>query len=181
MVQQLAKLGAILLLFMIGFECYIKEIFTKRSTVIALGGVVVPWVCGFALAELMLPEPGNGYAKLSQSVFVGAALTATSVAITVGVLRELRLIGSSTAKIIIGAAVVDDVIGMIVFAISKGTATGAGIDLGRVGHDLKCPAFPSDAGIDEDGKVHRRVQVLESPVVGNALVGCNVLDATCLA
>lgn len=132
LVEQLANLGAILLLFMIGFECHIKEIFTKRSTVIALGGVIVPWVCGFALAELMLPEPGNGYVKLSQSVFVGAALTATSVAITVGVLRELRLVGSGTAKIIIGAAVVDDVVGMIVFAISKGTATGAGINLGRL-------------------------------------------------
>jgi len=129
LVEQLANLGAILLLFMIGLECDIKQIYTKRSMVIALGGVIVPWVCGFGLAELMLPEPGNGYDKFSQSVFVGAALVATSVAITAGVLREMRVIGSDTAKIIIGAAVVDDVLGMVVLGISKGTATGAGIDL----------------------------------------------------
>lgn len=129
LVEQLANLGAILLLFMIGLECDIKALYTKRSMVIALGGVIVPWVCGFALAELMLPDPGIGYDKFSQSVFVGAALVATSVAITAGVLREMKVIGSDTAKIILGAAVVDDVLGMIVLGISEGTATGTGIDL----------------------------------------------------
>src|SRR4030067_1049203 len=129
LVEQLANLGAILLLFMIGLECDIKQIYTKRSVIIALGGVIIPWVCGFALAELMLPEPSIGYDKFSQSVFVGAALVATSVAITAGVLREMKVIGSDTAKIILGAAVVDDVLGMVVLGVSEGTATGAGIDL----------------------------------------------------
>jgi Kef-type K+ transport system membrane component KefB len=128
MVQRLAQLGAIILLFMIGLECDIREIYTKRSILIALGGVIVPWVCGFALAEAMLPDPGDSFDKFSQSVFVGAALVATSVAITAGVLREMGLMKSDTAKILLGAAVVDDVLGMIVLAASAGTATGNGFD-----------------------------------------------------
>lgn len=128
MVRQLANLGAILLLFMIGLECDMREIYTKRSILIATGGVIVPWICGYALAELMLPDPGEGYDRLAQSVFVGAALVATSVAITAGVLREMELIGSDTAKILLGAAVVDDILGMIVLAVSAGTATGGGLD-----------------------------------------------------
>ena len=128
MVERLAELGAIILLFMIGLECDVREIYTKRSILIATGGVVVPWICGFALAELMLPGPGEGYDRFAQSVFVGAALVATSVAITAGVLREMGLIGSETAKILLGAAVVDDIFGMIVLAVSAGTASGGGLD-----------------------------------------------------
>ena len=128
MVHRLAELGAIILLFMIGLECDIREIYTKRSILIAAGGVIVPWICGFALAELMLPDPGVGFDMSAQSIFVGAALVATSVAITAGVLREMELIGSDTAKILLGAAVVDDVLGMIVLAVSVGTATGGGLD-----------------------------------------------------
>jgi Na+:H+ antiporter len=128
MVEQLANLGAILLLFMIGLECDMREIYTKRSILIATGGVIVPWICGFALAEFMLPAPGTGYDRFAQSVFIGAALVATSVAITAGVLREMGLIGSDTAKILLGAAVVDDVLGMIVLAVSTGAATGGGLN-----------------------------------------------------
>jgi Kef-type K+ transport system membrane component KefB len=132
MVHRFAELGAIILLFMVGLECDLKEIYTKRSILIALGGVTVPWVCGFFLAEFMLPDPGNSYDKFSQSVFVGAALVATSVAITAGVLKEMKLVGSDVAKILLGAAVVDDVLGMVVLAVSAGTATGGGVDLGNL-------------------------------------------------
>jgi len=130
MVHRFAELGAIILLFMIGLECDIREIYTKRSILIAAGGVIVPWIAGFALAELMLPDPGEGFDMFAQSIFVGAALVATSVAITAGVLREMGLIGSDTAKILLGAAVVDDVLGMIVLAVSAGAATGGGLDYG---------------------------------------------------
>ena len=132
MVHRLAELGAIILLFMIGLECDFREIYTKRSILIAAGGVIVPWIAGFALAELMLPDPGEGFDMFAQSIFVGAALVATSVAITAGVLREMGLIGSDTAKILLGAAVVDDVLGMIVLAVSAGTATGGGLDYGEL-------------------------------------------------
>lgn len=127
--HRLAELGAIIVLFMVGLECDFREIFTKRSIVIALGGVIIPWVCGFFLADLMLASPGTSSAKFAQSVFVGAALVATSVAITAGLMREMKLIGSDVVKILLGAAIVDDILGMIVLAISSGIATGGGVDV----------------------------------------------------
>lgn len=127
-VGTLATLGAIVLLFMIGLECNMKEIYTKRSVVVASFGVVVPWVCGFLLAEWLLPDPDVG-TKFAQSVIIGASLVATSVAITAGVMKEMGIIGSKPAKLILGAAVVDDILGMIVLAVSYELASGIGIQI----------------------------------------------------
>lgn len=124
----IATLGAIILLFIIGLECDMKEIYTRKSIVIATSGVILPWVCGFLLADYMLPVPITG-TKFAQSVMIGAALVATSVAITAGVLKEMGLIGSKPAKMILGAAVVDDVLGMIVLAISSVLAVGGDIQI----------------------------------------------------
>jgi len=98
-----------------------------------LGGVGIPWVVGFFLAELMLGEPEAPLDKFTQSIFVGAALVATSVAIAAGVMREMGIIQSSTAKTILGAAVVDDVLGMIVLAVSAGTAKGESVGIADIG------------------------------------------------
>ena len=111
-VLMLAQLGSIVLLFMIGMECDLKEVYTRRSIAIALGGVIVPWVAGYIVAEAM------GYG--TDAIFIGATLVATSVAITAGVTSELGMIGTPVAYAIVGAAVVDDVLGMMVLAISKG-------------------------------------------------------------
>jgi len=116
-IAMLAELGAIVLLLMIGLECDIKEIYTRRSIMIAIGGVIVPWVCGFGVAHLM------GYG--TEAVFIGATLVATSVAVTASVISELGLIGTPVAYAIVGAAVVDDVMGMVVLGISKGMITGS--------------------------------------------------------
>ncbi len=123
----LATFGATIMLFVIGLECDFKEIYTKKNIFIAIGGITLPWIGGFALASTLLP--GTSFA---QSIFVGTALVATSVAITGGVLREMGIISSSMAKTILGAAVVDDVLGMIVLAISIGVGTGSGIDFSDV-------------------------------------------------
>jgi len=134
-VSFLGLFGAIILLFMIGLECKMKDIFTRTSIFIALGGVIVPWIAGFALSFVMLPAPDTsilGYEDITvftESVFIGAALVATSVAITAGVMKEMGIINSKVAKTILGAAVVDDVLGMIVLAISKGIATGEEFDI----------------------------------------------------
>jgi len=116
-VMMLAQLGSIVLLFMIGLECDLKEVYTKRSISIAIGGVLLPWVVGYAIAV------GMGYG--SDAVFIGATLVATSVAITAGVTSELGMIGTPVAYAIVGAAVVDDVLGMVVLAISKGLSNDA--------------------------------------------------------
>lgn len=115
-IMMLSEMGAIILLFMIGLECDLKEVYTRKSISIALGGVIVPWVFGYGVAHMF------GYG--GDAVFIGATLVATSVAVTASVLSELGLIGTPVAYAIVGAAVVDDILGMIVLGISKGMATG---------------------------------------------------------
>ncbi len=119
-ITMLAQLGSIIMLFMIGLECDLKEIYTRRSIAIALGGVLLPWIAGYLVAVYM------GYGD--DAVFIGATLVATSVAITAGVTSELGMIGTPVAYAMIGAAVVDDVLGMVVLAISKGIS-GGGLDV----------------------------------------------------
>ena len=128
LVTVFAPFGAIIMLFLIGLECDIKEIYTRKNIVIAIGGITLPWVAGFALAWFMLPEPGADFDRFNESIFIGTALVATSVAITAGVLKEMGVIGTGVAKTILGAAVVDDVLGMVVLAITAGVATGEGLD-----------------------------------------------------
>jgi Kef-type K+ transport system membrane component KefB len=115
-IQMLAELGSIVLLFMIGLECDLREIYTKKSIAIAIGGVIVPWGAGFLVAGAF------GYGE--DAVFVGVTLVATSVAVTATVISELGLIGKPVAYAIVGAAVVDDILGMVVLGISKGISTG---------------------------------------------------------
>jgi Kef-type K+ transport system membrane component KefB len=114
-VQSFAQLGAVVLLFVVGLEFNIKDVFTLRYGVIALIGVIIPWVGGYLLAMFF------GYDFIS-SVFVGTALTATSVAITANVLREMGKLQSEAAKAIIGAAVIDDVLGLLVLSFSMEVA-----------------------------------------------------------
>ena len=129
LVTLFAGFGAIIMLFMIGLECDIKEIYTKKNITIAIGGITLPWLAGYVVAWFLLPDPAPPVDRFSQALFVGTALVATSVAITAGVLREMGIIGSSVAKTILGAAVVDDVLGMIVLAVTTGVASGAGLEI----------------------------------------------------
>jgi Kef-type K+ transport system membrane component KefB len=129
MVHRLAEFGAIILLFMIGLECKMKEIYTRRAMIVAIIGIIVPWVSGYFMAEWLLPAPEVGFSRFAQSVIIGAALVATSVAITASVMKELGVLGSKPAKLILGAAVVDDVLGMIVMAISSELAVGDAISI----------------------------------------------------
>jgi Kef-type K+ transport system membrane component KefB len=110
-VQSFAQLGAVVLLFVVGLEFKIKDIFNVKYGIIALIGVIIPWIGGFFLAEFF------GFDFIS-SVFVGTALTATSVAITANVLREMGKLQTEAAKAIIGAAVIDDVLGLLVLSFS---------------------------------------------------------------
>jgi Kef-type K+ transport system membrane component KefB len=110
-IQSFAQLGAIVLLFVVGLEFELKDIFNVKYGIIALIGVIIPWIGGYFLATLF------GYDFIS-SVFVGTALTATSVAITANVLKEMGKLQTEAAKAIIGAAVIDDILGLLVLSIS---------------------------------------------------------------
>ncbi len=117
-VSSLAQLGAAILLFTIGLEFEFKEIARIRYLVIALPGVIIPWVAGFYLAKLF------GF-DFKASIFVGTALTATSIAITANVLREMDKLQTTPAKAIIGAAVIDDILALLALSVSEGIVSGA--------------------------------------------------------
>ena len=117
LVSILAQMGAIFLLFAIGLECKFKEIYNAKNAFIAFFGVVVPFILGFLMTRAF------GYTNM-ESVFVGTALTATSIAITANVLKDMGKLNTHTAKIIIGAAVVDDILGLLVLSVSLGMGTG---------------------------------------------------------
>jgi Kef-type K+ transport system membrane component KefB len=113
-----AQLGAIILLFSIGLEFKLKDIFNIKYGIIAFIGVIIPWVGGFFVAEFF------GYDFIS-SFFVGTALTATSVAITANVLKEMGKLQTEAAKAIMGAAVIDDILGLIALSLSVQMKTGS--------------------------------------------------------
>jgi Kef-type K+ transport system membrane component KefB len=116
-VSTLAHLGAVVLLFTIGLEFSIKDIAKIRYFVIALFGIIVPALGGFCLATLFDFD-------FKASVFIGTALTATSIAITANVLREMGKLQTETAKAIIGAAVIDDVLALLALSVSEGLVSG---------------------------------------------------------
>jgi Kef-type K+ transport system membrane component KefB len=116
-VKSVAQLGAVILLFVIGLEFKIKDVFNVRYGLIALVGVIVPWIGGF------LTTKAFGY-SFENSVFTGTALTATSIAITANVLKEMGKLHTEAAKAIIGAAVIDDVLALLALSLSKEIVSG---------------------------------------------------------
>lgn len=110
-IQSTATMGAIFLLFVVGLQTKFKEIYTFRSGMIALVGVIVPWIGGYWLAKAF------GY-DLVSSIYVGTALTATSIAITAHVLKEMGKLDTPAAKAIIGAAVIDDVLSLLALSMT---------------------------------------------------------------
>jgi Kef-type K+ transport system membrane component KefB len=116
-VSSLANLGAVVLLFTIGLEFRIEEISKPWYFLIALLGILLPWGGGFLLAEAF-------HFDFNASIFIGTALTATSIAITANVLREMGRLQTRAAKAIIGAAVIDDILALLALSVSEGLVSG---------------------------------------------------------
>lgn len=129
-IHLLAELGVVLLLFEIGLETDLKEMFRvgTASLSVAAVGVALPFLLGFAYWAY-LPHSASATGDLTMAaIFVGATLTATSVGITARVLSDLGQMGSEEAKIIIGAAIIDDVLGLVILTVVSGMAAGASIE-----------------------------------------------------
>jgi Kef-type K+ transport system membrane component KefB len=118
-VTLLKELGVIILLFEIGLETDLKKLLKVggASVAVALVGVALPFALGYAVCWAM------GYSGLV-SIFIGAALTATSVGITARVLSELGCLQDPEGQVILGAAIIDDVIGLVILAVVTGLAKG---------------------------------------------------------
>ncbi|WP_317136100.1 cation:proton antiporter [Methanochimaera problematica] len=117
-VRSIAGLGAVILMFVIGFEFSLKELSNIKFGILGISGVIVPWIGGYLLAVLFDFD-------FTTSLFIGTALTATSIAITANVLREMCLLNTDAAKAIIGAAVIDDVLSLLALSITADLASGA--------------------------------------------------------
>lgn len=122
-VAALAELGVIILLFEVGLESDLKEMMEVgwSSLLVALLGVVAPFLLGWAVSAYFIPEE----ATLGH-IFIGATLCATSVGITARVFKDLGKLHTREARIILGAAVIDDVLGLLILAIVAGAIKAAG-------------------------------------------------------
>ncbi|MFH0962175.1 MAG: cation:proton antiporter [archaeon] len=114
-VAALATIGAIFLLFTVGLDTKLEDLWNPKAGAVAFAGIVFPWLGGYLISLLF------GYGGKA-SFFIGTALTATSVAITVQVLSELGKLGKPEAKIILSAAIIDDVLGLFALAVAEQVA-----------------------------------------------------------
>jgi Kef-type K+ transport system membrane component KefB len=118
-----AEIGVILLLFEVGLESDLGELLEvgKTALIVAVLGVVVPLLLGYGVSSYFLPE-----AAWYVHLFSGATLAATSVGITARVLKDINKMNTKEARIILGAAVVDDVLGLIILAVASGIVKSLG-------------------------------------------------------
>jgi len=114
-----AEIGVIFLMFHVGLEIRVKDLFSVGRTAVLVGilGVLFPLLMGFLCMVLV------GY-QIVESLFIATAILATSVGISVKVLQDLGLIKHKVAYIVLGAAVLDDILALIVLALVKGLARG---------------------------------------------------------
>ena len=117
--EELAEIGVILLMFNAGLETDLSELKKNgvASLVTALIGVVVPLLGGFSGYAFFFHTDFSDYTELLKAVFVGVVLTATSVSITVETLREMGKLKGKVGTTILGAAILDDIIGIIVLTV----------------------------------------------------------------
>jgi len=123
-VEIFSELGVIFLLFTVGLETKVTDLTSvgKAALLVAVMGVIVPFIVGYLFVTI---TGGNMYT----SMFMGAAMVATSVGITARVIKDMKLMDAKESRIIIGAAVIDDILGMIVLAIVSGMAKTGEIDV----------------------------------------------------
>lgn len=125
-VDLLSRLAVIILLFLVGLETSVTEMKKVGWTAfwVASVGVIAPFLLGLGAIEILIPD-----APLAKGIFIGAIFTATSVGITARVFRDLKQTHRTEAKIILGAAVIDDVMGLIILAVVSGLVITGTISL----------------------------------------------------
>ncbi len=119
----IAEIGVIFLLFTVGLETKPQSIFQvgKKALTVGVLGVIVPFIAGYLIASIW----GGSFIE---AMFIGAALVATSVGITARVLGAMGLLDRETSRIILGAAVIDDILGLIILSVVSSIGT-AGVDV----------------------------------------------------
>src|ERR1700751_2200974 len=135
----IAQFGILLLLLLTGMETdlgLVRKV-GKAAIAISVTGIVVPFICGFALGQFLpqdlLPHPE---AHLVASLFLGTALSISSVKIVAGVVREMNFMRRNVGQIIVATAIIDDTIGWIIIAMIFSLAAHGSLDVYSVGQAL---------------------------------------------
>lgn len=127
----LAEIGVLVLLFAIGLETDLRKLLRVGGSAFAVGitGVILPFVLGYFTAEML------GLSSIT-AIVCGAALTATSVGISARVLSDLGQLNTDEGQIVLGAAVIDDVVGLVILSIVASVVAGTAITLGSVSYTV---------------------------------------------
>lgn len=135
----LSELGVIILLLQIGLETRLQELVRvgPRAMLVAIIGIVLPFILGaFVAGPYLTPNP-----NLHTNLFLGATLAATSVGITGRVFRDLGFLNALEAKVVLGAAVIDDVLGLVLLAVVTGLVQAGSVSPGEVGRIIASAAL----------------------------------------
>src|SRR5215469_7833160 len=136
MLDAVSELGVLMLLLLTGMETDLQMVrrVGRGAVTVALAGVAIPFACGFALGEMLpaefLPRPD---ARLVTAIFLGVALSISSVKIVAVVVREMNFMRRDLGQIIVASAILEDTIGWVIIAIAFGLAAAGTIDLWSVG------------------------------------------------
>jgi Kef-type K+ transport system membrane component KefB/nucleotide-binding universal stress UspA family protein len=132
MTEAVAQLGILFLLLLAGMETDLglAKRLRKAALSVSLTGIVIPFACGFALGELIpdsfLPEPTE---RLVTSLFLGTALSISSVKIVASVVREMDFMRRNIGQLIVASAIIDDTVGWVIIAVTFGLAAEGSVDL----------------------------------------------------
>lgn len=139
-ITMLGELGVIILLLEVGLETEVKKILStgKEAMLVAIGGVLAPFVCAFALnAGIILCDSqgidlGISPFPIEQVLFIGLVFAATSIGVTARVFQELKMLSNYNSQIILAAAVIDDVLGLIALSVIVGLVKSGHFEISNV-------------------------------------------------
>ena len=135
MLDAVSELGVLMLLLLTGMETDLQMVrrVGRAAIAVALAGVAIPFACGFALGEMLpaqyLPKPD---ARLVTAIFLGTALSISSVKIVAMVVREMNFMRRDLGQIIVASAILEDTIGWVIIAVAFGLAAAGTIDVWSV-------------------------------------------------
>lgn len=120
-----SRYGVIFLLFMVGLESSVEELkhTGKESILVAIIGILAPMILGFGVANILMPD-----ASYQVDLFIAATLSATSIGITARVLTEMKKLRTREARTILGAAMLDDILGLIILAVVSSLVVRGDVD-----------------------------------------------------
>jgi Kef-type K+ transport system membrane component KefB len=172
--DMLAEIGVVLLLFSVGLETRIEDMKRVGKSAVFVGvlGVIVPFVMGGLWAH------GSGF-DWAKSLFVAAAFVATSAGITARVLQELGALGREESRVILGAAVIDDILAMLLLGIVTAMQSGESLRLGQLAIILvEALGFVAVIALIGTRVMRRSSRWLEAPI--NPLSPLTIVLAICL-